>query len=143
MKRITLALIVLFGLSSCYPYIHGAVKANDLERVKTYVAKGHVNDREEIYQHTPLIMASYYGYTDIAAYLCQHGADPNVQGIDGSTALINSAYYNYPDITKILLECGASIDQRDKKGHTALYYAETNRHKEVTELLKHAGATKK
>ena len=142
MKRMAVALIILCGLCSCHPFIHGAVKANDMERVQAFVAKGHVNDREDVYQHTPLIIASYYGYTDIVEYLCQNGADLDAQAIDGSTALIYTAIHNWPDITLILLDKGASVDLKDRNGHTALYYAETYRNREVADLLKHMGATK-
>lgn len=136
------ALLALFLLSACYPFIHGAVKVNDLERVKGYVAQGHVNDREETYQHTPLIMASHYGYKEIALYLLENGAEVNAQGIKGGTALIFASYYNYPEIAKALLDRGASVDVKDNRGHTALFYAEEYGHKAIVEMLEQAGATK-
>lgn len=132
-------LMALLWISACNPFIHGAVKTNDLERVKTHVAQGHVNDREDQHLHTPLIMACYYGYADIARYLCENGADLDAQALDGSTALIYSAYYNYYEITMLLLHHGASVNLKDKHGHTALYYAIQHDHDDVARVLKSRG----
>ena len=142
MKKSFVVLISLFVLSSCGAFVHGAAKYNDLERIKTYVAEGHVNDREEIYQHTPLMVATYYGHVEIAQYLCENGADLDAQAIDGSTALIYSACLNYPQITQILLSNRASVNLKDKQGHTALYYADQYRFYRVAELLTRNGGLK-
>lgn len=140
MKKLILSILAIAFLSSCAVGIHGAVSNQHMERVKSYVAEGQVNRRDTVYDNTPLITACYYGYADIAEYLCDNGADLNAQAINGSTALIYTAMNSYPDITQILIDHGADLNLKDKKGHTALYYAEKYRFFRVAEILKKGGA---
>ena len=135
MKKSFSILVAVCCLCSCNPFIHGAVRTNNLERVKEYVAEGHINDRDENFKHTPLIAATYYGHKPIVEYLCENGADLDAQAADGKTALIYAAYYNFADIAEILLDHGASVNIKDKDGHTALYYADSYRFDRIVDLL--------
>lgn len=143
MKKIIICFFGLSLLCSCSLTLHGAVRSNNLEAVEKNVTKGDINKKIEPYGHTPLFVACYYGYSDIARYLCEHGADVDAQANDGTTPLICTAQYNYPEITEILIDSSAKVNLQDRKGHTALYYAKENRYTKVADLLEAAGAISK
>ena len=141
MKNVLWVLLFLNMLCSCAVGIHRAVKYQDLEKVKIYVADGKVNQRESSLDQTPLLSAAYYGYADVVEYLCDNGADLDAQAADGSTALIYSARYRFEDVTRVLLQHGASVNLTDKQGHSALYYAKFNRYYRIAKLLEANGAS--
>jgi uncharacterized protein len=53
--------------------LHKAVKAGDVERVKTIVKSGADINLKNIYGRTPLAVAVQFRQTEIAAYLREHG----------------------------------------------------------------------
>jgi len=70
------------------------VMYNDIDAVKQLLSSGaNVNEQDETYGSTPLLMAcSYEDYTEMVKLLLEHGADPNIQDkVYGSTALIAAA----------------------------------------------------
>ncbi len=68
------------------------VMRNEIEAVKELISSGaDINQQNEIYGHTPLIIASNYNYVDLAKLLISEGADINIRIKDGSTALIAAA----------------------------------------------------
>jgi ankyrin repeat protein len=140
MKKSIICLFIVSFLCSCSSGIHSAVKDDRIEDVKKYVAKGDINNKGEPYGHTALHVASYYGYADIVTYLCEQGADVNVQANDGTTPLIFAAQNNYPNIIQTLLNFGAKVNLKDKKGYTALYFANEYRYSEIAKRLEDAGA---
>lgn len=156
MKKALLLLLTTLFLTSCASTIHEAVKSRNMEKVKYFVEQGDVNtfnqkaemtgynspsfemvDKEK--GHTPLMIASYYGYADIAKYLCEHGADMDMKNGNGETALILATYYNFPQVVKILVDHDVSVNQKDGYGHTALYYAEKYYYPPIMKELKAAG----
>ncbi len=139
MKKIILTILIIAFICSCSTGIHKAVKDNDMIKVKISIAEGKVNHREERSNKTPLLLAAYYGYTDMVQYLCENGAEIDAQDKDGQSALIYSTNYRFEEITRILLQHGASIDLKDKQGHNALYYAKFNRHYRIVDLLETKG----
>lgn len=139
MKEIMVCLLAVALICDCT--IHGNIKEGKMDAVQAYVEKGgDVNKKKEPYGHTPLYVATYYGFNDIAQYLLANGADVNAQANDGTTALMCAAIYNYPELAEVLLKADADPNLKDKKGHTALFYANQYRFFKVAEHLEAAGA---
>lgn len=141
MPKVIYPIIAIFVICSCVSSrpIHSAVKENDLDKVREYVTQGDI-ELKDSNGFTPLILASYFGYTPIVKYLLEQGANIDQRDNKGGTALIYASYYNYYDIVQILLDQNASVNMQDSKGHTALYYAEQFRYDKTSELLKEKGA---
>jgi ankyrin repeat protein len=53
--------------------LHKAVKAGDLERVKTMVKSGADLNQKNIYGRTPLAVAEQFSQAEIAEFLRRHG----------------------------------------------------------------------
>jgi ankyrin repeat protein len=84
----------------------------DFDAVKKLLAAGvDVNEKDEQYGSTPLMMAaSYTGYEDMVKLLLENGADPNLQDKTyGTTALIAGAGIS-KEMVELLLEHGADIN---------------------------------
>ena len=92
------------------------VRSNDLEAVKALVEAGvDLNEREEFYNMTPLILACNSNYTEVAKVLIDGGADIHLRADNGATALI-MATMNSKEITELLLSKGADIHARSNNG---------------------------
>ncbi len=92
------------------------VRANDIEAVKTLIAAGaDLNEREEFYAMTPLILACNSNYTELAKVLIESGADIHLRADNGATALIMAAM-NSLELTELLLSKGADINARSNNG---------------------------
>jgi ankyrin repeat protein len=89
---------------------------------------------------TALMFASVYGFLDLATWLLDAGADPNVVPTDdtGWPALIAAAQRGHSDVVALLLAHGADPGVRDLEGKTALDRARTERHRDVVRLLEAA-----
>lgn len=77
--------------------------------------------------HTPLYLASYYGYRDMAERLVNMGAD--IEAADrnsGTTPLHSAAEQGHSDVVMLLIEAGADIHARDEQGNTPLHRAAAN-----------------
>lgn len=140
-KMLPIALMLTLLCSCIAPGIHKAVYNDDLVQVGHFVDLGKVNERQGSLNRTPLLLAAYYGNTEMAQYLCNHGADVNATDIKGQTALIYAAYYGFYEMAGLLLRKGADVDLKDHDGHTALYYAKFSRFYRIADLLEDKGAS--
>jgi ankyrin repeat protein len=87
----------------------GKAMRNDINGVKELIASGtDINQQNEAYGHTALIIACNYDYVDLAKLLISEGADINIRGNDGSTALI-AAGSNSQELVEILISKGADV----------------------------------
>lgn len=114
---------------------------------------------------SPLMMASFKGYLDLAQRLIEKGADVNKPGwtplhyaatngqlklmellleehafIDaespnGTTPLMMAASYGAPAAVKLLIDAGADLRMRNQKGMTALDFAQKAERPDAVELL--------
>jgi ankyrin repeat protein len=68
--------------------LHYAARDGFMETARALVESGaNVNRVNPMDKSTPLIIASINGQYDIARYLLEHGADPNLNAVDGLTPL--------------------------------------------------------
>jgi ankyrin repeat protein len=141
MKKIVLGLAAWAFLCSCGgTNIHDAVKNENMSMVKYYIAEGRLNERGA-FGHTPLIIASYYGYPSMVRFLCEQGANVNAQDQNGSTALMYAADFRFPSVVEALLECGADPGIKDNSGHTALDRAQAQNFRDIEEMLQQKTAS--
>jgi len=108
---------------------------------------------------TPLTEAAYYGYTEIATLLLEHGADVFARKVHGETAyemaaghqeiaqmikrevnLLDACSKSDLKLAKELLDQGAHANVRDPDGRTPLTEAVWNRNVELVNLLLERGA---
>jgi ankyrin repeat protein len=100
--------------------IHMAVMTNNMAALKQHIAAGsNLNEKDPLGGSSPLISASLFGRTEMAAALINAGADLNFTNNDGSTALHTAAFFCRPEIVKLLLDKGANKTIKNKYGQTA------------------------
>ena len=121
-----------------------AVTTNDVETVKQLIRLGvDVDERYPILNgfndyHTPLLVASRDGHTEIVVELLKAGADVNVvEPTFGAVPLHKAVYNGHADITKKLVEqSGVDINfQGATNGYTPLHDALWHGNTECAEIL--------
>lgn len=80
------------------------------------------------------------GCMNIAIYLLQHEASPDVATVRGETPLHLAARANQTDIVRILLRNGASVDARAREEQTPLHVASRLGNGDIVMLLLQHGA---
>lgn len=122
-NTILLFLVLVIGGCAYSGSLIAAARNGDIEKTKHFLEQGSDINTVNHYGFTPLMVASYYGYSDLVKYLCESGADLNHVSPEGSTALIYALELNFNGIADILLDYGANPKIVNKKGHNALFYA--------------------
>jgi ankyrin repeat protein len=124
--------------------IFAACLAGRRERVAELIA----HDRNVLtaYSHdgwTPLHLAAFFGFADIAADLIAAGADVKARSSNAmrNTPLHAAVAGNSVAVARTLLEQGAEVNAPQESGWTALHSAAQNGNVELIELLIAAGAT--
>ncbi|KAL9626490.1 MAG: hypothetical protein Q9204_007261, partial [Flavoplaca sp. TL-2023a] len=85
----------------------------------------------------PVVVAAYFGLTDVAAALLDHGADVNVvaRPPDGISVLDIACQKGHRDVVKLLLDRGAITQRQHLRKVGALHRAASLNHPAVAELL--------
>ncbi len=125
-------------LDAAYSSAPGSNKEG-IEEIKILLSKGNVNAKNKN-GWTSLMIASYYGYTDLVKTLIEDGADVNEKNNDGVTALMWSASEGHTEVTRQLINAKADVNARNKNNATALGWATSYGHSQVISILKKAGA---
>lgn len=81
------------------------------------------------------------GCMNIAIYLLQHDANPDVPTVRGETPLHLAARANQTDIVRILLRNGASVDAQAREDQTPLHVACRLGNSDIVMLLLQHGAS--
>ena len=119
-----------------------AVKANDAEAVRVFIADGVNVSTVDSGGDSPLIMAAYKGHTEIVRLLLEAGAD--VHALDPgmkATALHAASYAGHADAAKLLIEGGVELNRQGPyNGYTALHDAVWQNNVDVARVLIDAGA---
>lgn len=136
-----------------YTPIHRAIYNNDLNTVNELLKNTNLNINSKLDGRvsidgwylggaTPLILASYLGYTNIAETLLNNNADIKARDdVDGSMAIHMAAANGNNDVIKILLSKDATIiNETDNKGNTALHWASMKDKPETIKILVENGA---
>ncbi|MCF8010205.1 MAG: ankyrin repeat domain-containing protein [Clostridiales bacterium] len=108
--------------------------------VEIFIDAGMDTEVKNVYDATPLILASYNGHLSMIKSLFKKGANVNTQSEDGITALMAAVHKGHLDIIKELIDNGADVNLQSKNGLKALMIAENDNFSEVIKLLKEAGA---
>lgn len=125
--------------------IYEAVIAGDLRAATEFLAAD--NGLLNAYSRdgfTALGFAAFFSRTDIAKFLLDHGADPDIaSGNNFKVAPIHSAVAARSfEITKMLLDHGANPDAQQQNDVTALHEAAHNNAPDIVKILLQAGADK-
>ena len=100
--------------------LHGAAYAGSFETVRLLVESGAaVNDAENVFKVTPLIVAAEEGHADVISFLADHGADLEWTERAGYTALSRATFRDHPDTIDALLKVGAKCQSKDWIGPLA------------------------
>ncbi|KAL8885965.1 MAG: hypothetical protein Q9215_006266 [Flavoplaca cf. flavocitrina] len=85
----------------------------------------------------PVVVAGYFGLTDVASSLLDHGADANVlaRPPDGVSVLDIASQKGHRDVVKLLLDRGAITQRQQFNNVSALHRAAYNNHPAVVEVL--------
>lgn len=103
-----------------------AVRSNNANAVVHELEKGADVNKQDKNGYTALMFSMMYGFKDtkIVNILLSHGARPNIQSNDGTTALMLAASHMADiKIVKMLLQHGADPKIKDFYGRTALKLA--------------------
>ncbi|NDJ52905.1 MAG: hypothetical protein GYB68_07470 [Chloroflexi bacterium] len=120
------------------PPLNAAVDADHLETVKRLVEAGAAINPFPA-GRTPLMRAIRFNHREIALWLLDQGADPNVMNENGETALM-IAVEKQPHLVPLLLARQADPDRQGHKGETALMMAVEKGNPDSVRALLAAGA---
>jgi hypothetical protein len=117
-----------------------AVEDNNLEEVKTLVARGKRVNAKGYDGNSALHVAVENGNLEIAEILLNAGAKVNGKNDDRRTPLMMLDEDAAPEMVNLLLRRGAKINQTDKEGNSTLIFAASYATSETVQALISAGA---
>lgn len=112
-------------------------------RLKTILGQSRVRVNEPGAEgFTALGLAAFFGHTDSAKVLLDHGASVNDKDRSrfGNTALDAAVSANHADVVRVLLAAGANPNVRDSADYTPLHKAAANGNAEIARMLLEHGA---
>ena len=124
-----------------YP-IHYAVRSGNLETVKTLISFLSAEDLKwrDSRRHSPLDIASIFGFYKIAEILISKGAPLIEKSGKRKNALIHAWKNGQIHIVSLLIRTGLHPDCQDSSGNTPLHYASAFGWLNIVEYLIENGA---
>ena len=108
------------------PSLQEAIWQDDIEAVKRNIERGvDVNRELRLNGHpmSPLALAAYLGYEDVAQTLIANGSDIDWRDSWGTTALHYATYKNSCAVIRVLVEHGADVNVSSERKGTPLHSA--------------------
>ncbi|MBL0725781.1 MAG: ankyrin repeat domain-containing protein [Alphaproteobacteria bacterium] len=122
--------------SLVYAILGGSLKSVEL----TLSEKSNIEDTEDEFGWTPLILAANMGNVNIVKILLNERADINGTGRQKETALMRASFVRNTEVVKILLDNDVDVEAVDRLGKTALMWAAEGGFGEIIEMLIEKGA---
>jgi ankyrin repeat protein len=121
------------------PLIEAAYQAH-LSEVKRLINAGvDVNTQTERNETALWFAVSAYNL-EMASFLTEAGANPNLAAVYGGTPLVGAARSKCYELTKLLISSNADVNLKTRDGRTAIMEAAEAGNLEVVKLLAAAGA---
>ncbi|MEI6513700.1 MAG: ankyrin repeat domain-containing protein [bacterium] len=120
-----------------------AVRAGNLKKVRTLIAKGVDMNSTDDDGQTPIMIAVKSRYVEVAKLLIEkdaEGADINAKDKRGDTALMFAAQEGFTNTVKMLIELGADVNATNIENETPLIYATFGGHTKTVKALLDMGA---
>lgn len=140
--KITFLLPFLFSvlILQAQKDIYDISRHGTLEELKTiYELNPDIINTKNDDGNTPLILACYYGNTEVASFLIEHVIDINIKTGQG-TAIMAAIVNGNKDLVSQMLLKKPDLNLADINGTTALHYAILFKNKDIIRLLIEAGA---
>ena len=125
-----------------YPTIDESIAKGDLADVRLHIAANpkSINQGGRENSRPPLEQAVMRNKAEIALYLLEAGADPNIVNASQRTPLHLAVDRNNPAVAAALLKAGAKPNLRDKDGWTPLHHAAAKNQLETAKAILAGGA---
>ena len=117
-----------------------AAKAGDLNRVKELLQSGIDVNAQTKDKEFALLSAITEKRDDVARYLLQNGANPDLVDISGQSPALFAAYLQNVGILQDLIDHKANVDIPTTSGETALFRAVAWQNRTIVTILMRAGA---
>lgn len=117
--------------------LHAVTKKTIAEML---VAAGAPVKARNKYGFTPLHIAAYYGYVQVADYLLSKGAELESRTDAGWTPLMEAVFCKKKTMVDFLISKGAHVNARTRYGSSPLEIAVNFRYNEIAQTLKKNGA---
>jgi hypothetical protein len=129
------------GATVGYTPLHLAVfSINHKKIVQMLVTKGANVNAQAGSGATPLYFAVMRGQKDDAAFLLDHGANPNLTDAYTTSILDVALQMQYSDLVELLVAKGADVNYQDSGRHRPLFYALAMDDHHPADVLKQHGA---
>ncbi len=129
-------LAVLVALPAFAESIHEAARKGNLKKVQALLQ----NNPQLVFNKdrggdTPLILAAFGGYTDVAELLLADKADVNAKNNNGDSSLLLAVSGHYRAVVELLLANKANVDDANRNAMTPLQLAVYKGYGDLTKLL--------
>ena len=94
-----------------------------------------IDSVEELFNCTALHYAVFHNRSDVVHFLCEKGADLNVQNKHGLTAVLCAADKNFTSLVRTLVKFGANLKLTDNQGFSLLHKAVLSSNLDLVQFL--------